>query len=348
MEQLNRNLFFILNMLLCSSLYSNECREYNSQWPIDTLDSIIKNNPDCVNIIDSFGQTWLFKAVKCRNYENVEILIQNGVSPSKKCSIGTTAFSNACYEDKKMVSIFLSNGYNPSAEEINQGLCFALQSMKYDIARFLIDSLNSEINKISNTNFIYFNPLDPYRIFIRTLKSDPLRSLMEGYIKDSAWLKMLEYLVEKGVDPNSTIVELNALRMDIFNPDKNFSLKRENKYIIDTLISTSFLIAFKNIPMKHDYDYNSNFNKGIKLLIEIGADVNFKGKDGIAPVHLVAENENVELMELLIRNGADINVSDINGWTPFLISLNSKDNGDIMKVLIENHVQMDSVRHSHR
>ncbi len=55
----------------------------------------------------------------------------------------------------------------------------------------------------------------------------------------------------------------------------------------------------------------------IQMLIDYGADVNVKDAKGKTPLHIVAAvKPSIEKMELLIDNGADVNAVDNEGKTP--------------------------------
>jgi ankyrin repeat protein len=54
-----------------------------------------------------------------------------------------------------------------------------------------------------------------------------------------------------------------------------------------------------------------------KLLIESGADVNVKGRNGSTPLHISLFS--TDLTKLLIESGADVNVTDYDGSTPLRI-----------------------------
>ena len=86
----------------------------------------------------------------------------------------------------------------------------------------------------------------------------------------------------------------------------------------------------------HYAAYLNNINIA-KLLIDSGADVNVQDEDGWAPLRWAVRAENFDLVKLLIENGADVNVQDKDGCAP-LHSAAFWDSVDIIKLLIENGV----------
>jgi len=56
----------------------------------------------------------------------------------------------------------------------------------------------------------------------------------------------------------------------------------------------------------------------VKLLIDRGADINFKDKNGKTLLHYTS---NVKLCELLIEHGADVNITDNIGRVKFKLQL---------------------------
>jgi len=71
---------------------------------------------------------------------------------------------------------------------------------------------------------------------------------------------------------------------------------------------------------------NKNDIENLKKLIDSGADVNAKNKDGDTPLHTATWKGNIEIVKLLIENGANLNIQDSNGKTPLHLML-------IMKIL---------------
>lgn len=76
-----------------------------------------------------------------------------------------------------------------------------------------------------------------------------------------------------------------------------------------------------------------------KLLIDAGANVNEKNNWDWSPIHLVND---IDITKLLIENGADVNVKDNDGMTPLHWITNSN-NYDKAKLLIEKGAEINVV-----
>lgn len=56
-----------------------------------------------------------------------------------------------------------------------------------------------------------------------------------------------------------------------------------------------------------------NLPKIIKILVELGLNINQQGEHGYTPLHEAAEQGNAEVFEALLSLGADINIKNIDG-----------------------------------
>src|SRR5689334_2838325 len=59
----------------------------------------------------------------------------------------------------------------------------------------------------------------------------------------------------------------------------------------------------------------------VKLLLENGANVNGQGKNGNTPLNCAIENLNPELIKYLLENGANVNARDESGVTPLHLAI---------------------------
>lgn len=77
----------------------------------------------------------------------------------------------------------------------------------------------------------------------------------------------------------------------------------------------------------------------VELLIKNEADVNHEDEDKWTPNFFASQNGHKEIVEILIKNGADVNHEDENKWTPiFFASLNG--HKEIVELLIKNGARL--------
>ena len=72
-------------------------------------------------------------------------------------------------------------------------------------------------------------------------------------------------------------------------------------------------------------------------LLFAGEDVNAQDKKGWTPLHFAAQEEDVDVAQILIRAGADIELTDINGNTPLWVAtMNAQEVTRLITVLLEH------------
>jgi len=98
-------------------------------------------------------------------------------------------------------------------------------------------------------------------------------------------------IIEKPVDSEMSQI-LNKTEVDLSFKETNLHIHEEQQKTEDV--------------MKIDAE---KVNKLISLLIEKGAQINFKNKNGQSPLHVAVMQGNSELIKMLIENGAKINVT---------------------------------------
>ena len=72
-----------------------------------------------------------------------------------------------------------------------------------------------------------------------------------------------------------------------------------------------------------------------QILLEHGADVNMKTKDGWTSLLIATENRSVEIVRLLILHGAELTATDEIGWTALHHAIFAKA-GEVVELLIES------------
>ena len=71
-------------------------------------------------------------------------------------------------------------------------------------------------------------------------------------------------------------------------------------------------------------------------------DLNLKDPVGRTPLHIAAEKGNVDVAMLLIENGANVNVADVNGNTPLIFIINKTGNLKVTQRLLEKGANVDT------
>jgi len=78
----------------------------------------------------------------------------------------------------------------------------------------------------------------------------------------------------------------------------------------------------------------------IDILLNNGSDINIKGADGTTPLMIAAENGRRDVVEILINKGADINLRNANGVTSLMAAAKSGDI-NIVKTIIEKGMDVN-------
>ena len=73
-------------------------------------------------------------------------------------------------------------------------------------------------------------------------------------------------------------------------------------------------------------------HKMVELLLEYGADINLKDKDGYTALHLAIKDNQPDMVKLLIENGADVNILTKDNRNPLFIA-EKKQNEGIIELL---------------
>ena len=85
--------------------------------------------------------------------------------------------------------------------------------------------------------------------------------------------------------------------------------------------------------------------KQLKLRIQKGDDINAKDKDGETSLHIAIEQKcQMEIIELLLENGADVNATGKYQLTPLIAAVKNPDI-HIVKMLLEHDAEIGSALH---
>jgi len=160
-------------------------------------------------------------------------------------------------------------------------------------------------------------------LFVSALFVSSVATAMEINRRAKAEQWMLNTLAKEGVKPGS------------------ITLSEDSSYDDST---PDYGVSFRNYVfgrrLKYSPDTREEANT-VALLIEKGADVGDKNKNGKTPLHVAAYWGKVNVASTLIEKGADVNAEDAKGNTPLheTILLGSV---DVAKLLINNKANVNA------
>ncbi|MDR2635512.1 MAG: ankyrin repeat domain-containing protein, partial [Campylobacteraceae bacterium] len=193
---------------------------------------------------------------------------------------------------------------------------------------------NSVMNEFAN--LIFYNQFPAYYYINRNKIYDisPIADYMENDIVSFDKIKEL-------VKTSSNADIEQALRVA-------FLTKKEPK-IIDFLLDN---FKYSDNGDESLLFFALDYPQYIKVLVDKGADVDYKNPDGETPLFYAIKNNSYELVKLLIENGADVNHTarvtnncddDTNSQTPFIAAAIAKSDIEILKLLVKNGADINYI-----
>lgn len=287
------------------------------------------------------------------SYDIVSFLIKNGAN---RDSYSYAFLNSIAHNDLKTAKLLLDAGADINAVN-EQGYNALFFTDDYETAKFLISKgIKTDNKKLPPHALARFNllrALDENKINIPVSPSEADEGLLRAARDGKAWAA--KFFLSKGADVNYK-----------FKPDaKEKNDEREG-------MTPLILNAYAGYD-KASYDENNIVPpQTAELLIKAGADINAKDKTGKTALHRAAggqhyyvmiwpipmgsrrdrengahgdpaapppQNHN-EIVELLIKSGADINIKDNDGNTPLLLSAKEANFG-AMKILLKAGAKTD-------
>ncbi len=286
-----------------------------------------------INVKNNDGETPLHYAAGFCYSKIVTLLIANGGDVSVKvkskksgfngCTpLHLTAWSSSYKNALETARTLIANGANIHAksEGGDTPLHMAVaQSMNIpEVVNLLIEK-GANVNAKNNDGMT------------------PLHRSLEEYLN----IKVVKLLIEKGADVNAEIKR---------GKYKGWSVLAYS--LLESGESTTRLLIKKGAKLKGDKNEllirvcAGGFKSLAEELINLGADVNYKGEDGseITSLHWAVINNDIAMTKLLIDKGANVNAKskhhtyDEWDWTPLHLSFSI----ELVKLLIYNGAEINS------
>ncbi|MCR4623430.1 MAG: ankyrin repeat domain-containing protein [Alphaproteobacteria bacterium] len=281
-----------------------------------------------VDIKDEDGETPLLsvlndKRIRRVKYDLVKRLLESGANVNASSGRGITALHLAVLQGyAEIAELLIEHGANVNASDDN-GDTALLSVLKNK--RILVILLMHDLVKL----------LLKFDADVKASNDRGITALhlaaQEGYAE------IAELLIKHGANVNA---ESEDGRTPLFFAEnvKTAELLIEHGadiYWKNRNGDTALLSVLKNERIQIEKYYL------VKRLLKSGADVNASNR-GITALHLAAQEGYVEIAELLIKYGANVNASDDNGNTALLFAFNNK-NLEIMNLLLDHGAKIDSI-----
>lgn len=337
------------------------CKNVNAD--IKKAENLIKN----FKTIDIF---FLNCAILNNNYKIIKLLIENGVDLNDKIDEIYPIMYSCFHKNYKITKLLIENGANVNIknDKDNYPIIYACFANSFEIVQLLIDN-NASIyvkncfDKTPLSIVCKNNNLKLLKLFF-----DTGFDLENNIYKKYKYLKIWKHLHDK-IDIFNLLIQENIyvdigyiqfefslliyickannfkiLKLIIDNIDKKYinysdylntyplyvSCKNNNIEIIKYLLKNGATDSSKESVFS-PLCYNNNFEI-IKLLIEYNFNVNAIDNKNCTPLVYASKNDNLEIIEYLVENGAKIDVK--NSESPLIFAC-MNNNYDIVKYLLE-------------
>ncbi len=325
------------------------------------LDSGVDINASC-SALDRARAQSQFRAIK--------FLIKNGIDANGKDGYSLCYFAGK--NKKDMVKLLLENGADPNHYKSYPALISAINNGYSDIALMLyrygadIDEEDKKGNNALDISITKKN-IELFKIFINDkdlkdeTKSKALETLVKSYYgrfdykahNKKIKLEMLNILLDKKVN------SCEAIDAALYTCDISHIYGGRRARALEESLIKFITELFPNcqdvngeVVLNRGKDRkssllftlvyaNSNVTNVIKMLLDKGADINYKNELGWTPLHVaVGKWNNNKVIEFLVKNGADVNAENNKGQIPF--DLAQHNNKDLLKKLskTESKVQI--------
>jgi len=171
--------------------------------------------------------------------------------------------------------------------------------------------------------------------------------IIERCLKENTGARALRAIFEEifedvlfKINSNKNIVKVNIVLNKFKEIKVNYLEESQKENLI--VLEKQLKLYADQISKLDDNGYTSlciaveNENlELVKLLLELGADVNQGISNGYTPLHIAASNGYIEIAEFLVRNRANVNKSENKGFTPIFLAIKHK-HSKMVRLLIEN------------
>ncbi|XP_063924235.1 uncharacterized protein LOC135138239 isoform X2 [Zophobas morio] len=304
------------------------------QGNINLLKLLIAKGAD-LNVLDSNGWLPLDYAIATGKLDLVNLLVTNGAKVNFPNDKTPLLLQNACKKKHlDAISFLLENGAKMDVPYKDSQL-----PMHYACQKGYVEVLKILIAYSEKKNTPDASGVLPLHRACFTGDVEILNLLLDEDAKvnmpDSHGNLPMHYAClnrDFGLQIMSLLLEKHA---DVNVPNAKGHLPihfacEPNDRILSDLKNDKLLLWFMR-------NWSQVCNKAVKFLLEHDAHLDIPDTNGLLPIHSVCKCDEMDLVELLVKNGVSVNASDAHGRLPIHYACsNSSYNDDVVSFLIKN------------
>ena len=259
-----------------------------------------------INAKDSiFGATALSSAALFGHTKVIALLLEAGADVNARNRDGGTPLHNAAFLGQyEAVELLLENGADINIRNGDGGIPSDAAAVDWDATRFIVGMLRIKVDR-EKVEAGRTKVVELLRQHGAATNTRSVSNALCDAVR-SGDLRVVKEQVANGVDTNAE--------------DSEFGV---------TALSWAALL---------------NEAKIAKFLIEKGADINTKSRDGSTPLHSAAFLGRAEIAELLIQKGAEVNPENHRGETPLDVSAVNWETTEFITGLLKIKVDAEKVK----
>lgn len=338
---------------------------------IDIVKYFIESKLVNVNTQDLSGNTGLYEACDMGHFDIVKYLVEKGADINRECFCSLTCLRAASIKGyTNIVQYLTEKGANLSTKHDSisgvkiSPLYNACSNGKLDVVKYLIDSLGAKfdedvIGPNDHTELYVACENNHYEVVKYLVeKGAKVNCINNSYLSiacQNGYIEIVKFLIEQGADMNALHYDKTCLFVACAGEyDRHEGNKRYMKtYAVRQLEVVKYLVECgADMETKCKFQGDKYWNYGTALnvsckknnvvlaryLIEQGANVNMYYEDSLSETCLLLAcsylNENLEMVKLLIRSGANVNHRNNTGSTCLHVAI-QKGNLNVVKYLID-------------
>lgn len=301
-----------------------------------------------IDKVDNDGMSLLMLATEKNNIDMMKFLISEGTNINLTNARKETALNYSTTRDS--FKILLDAGIKVKTEDLDKILRLEITDLTSEEMLNLLNDKGIIISKDSLSMYL-LNNIDNYKMVKNliamgadpnymleeewrgTNQYSPLKNLVSGLNNrqnKEDTLLILKFLIDNGVDLNRYYCDesTDLQERDILSILSSISYDIENNInivtdMIQLIIDNGVDVNRQNEIIEETesstnwtalmYATDSGDRKIAEVLIKNGANVNLKDMHGYTALMIAIGNENEEMVEFLIRNGANTNDKDSEG-----------------------------------